>query len=244
VDAHGVEGASVARIVRSARVSRKTFYDLFADREDCFLGAFEHALSEASCRATEAYESERGWREGTRSALTKLLVFIDEEPRLSRLLILESLAGGEKVLRRRAEVLDDLARLIDRGRLINNRGSYPPPLTGTAVAGGVLAVLYAHLLQERREPLTDLLGPLMSMIVLPYLGSKAARHEIDRPGCPPGPRRKRVRHPAAANDTLEGLNMRLTYRSARVLMVIARWLTAPASSIRVRSPSFSLALQV
>jgi AcrR family transcriptional regulator len=221
VEEVGYARVTVAQLIARARISRKTFYDLFADREDCFLAAFEHALSQASCVATEAYKSEPGWREGTRSALTKLLVFIDEEPSLARLLILESLAGAEKVLLRRAEVLDDLARLIDGGRLVNNRGSYPPPLTGAAVVGGVLAVLYARVLKERQEPLTDLLGPLMSMIVLPYLGDTAARHEIDRPGCPAGPARKGARHPASAKDRRESLNVRLTYRSVRVLMAIA-----------------------
>jgi AcrR family transcriptional regulator/DNA-binding MarR family transcriptional regulator len=220
VEEVGYARMTVAQVIARARISRKTFYDLFADCEDCFLAAFEHALSQASCVATKAYESQTGWREGTRCALTKLLVFIDEEPSLARLLILESLAGGENVLRRRAEAVDELARVIHQGQ--RNTASCPPPYASEGVVGGVLGVLHAHLLLERQEPLTDLLGPLMSMIVLPYLGATAARHEVDRSGGPPGLRKIRAPHPASAEDTLESVNMRLTYRSARVLMVIAQ----------------------
>jgi AcrR family transcriptional regulator len=223
VEELGYPRMTVAQVIARARVSRKAFYDIFGDREDCFLAACEHALSVAILFAREAYEGEPDWREGTRSALARLLVFIEEDPSLARLLIVESVAAGAKVQRRRVEVLGQLARAIDQGRPVNNRGSYPSPLAGEGVVGGVLAVLQARLLQEREERLTDLLGPLMSIIVLPYLGARAARREVDRPGCPPLPQREPPHQPASAKESLEGLNMRVTYRSVRVLAVIAQY---------------------
>jgi hypothetical protein len=74
-------------------------------------------------------------------------------------------------------------------------------------------------LEGGKESVTDLLGPLMSMIVLPYLGAKAASRELSRPA--PIPRDRRPRPPARSQDPLEGLNMRLTYRTVRVLMAVA-----------------------
>jgi hypothetical protein len=71
-----------------------------------------------------------------------------------------------------------------------------------------------------KEPLTDLHAPLMSMIVLPYLGAQAARSELSRPPLDV----RRERRPSVvtrATDPLEGLNMRLTYRTVRVLTVIS-----------------------
>jgi AcrR family transcriptional regulator len=41
VEDRGAEQVTVSQIIARARVSRKTFYDLFRDREDCFLAAFE-----------------------------------------------------------------------------------------------------------------------------------------------------------------------------------------------------------
>src|SRR6202050_1194157 len=69
VEEVGYARMTVAQVISRARVSRKTFYDVFADREDCFLAAFEQALSQASLIAREAYERESVWREGVRSAL-------------------------------------------------------------------------------------------------------------------------------------------------------------------------------
>jgi len=91
VEEVGYSRMTVTQVIGRAGVSRKTFYDFFADREDCFLAVFEQALSRARLRASEAYEREAGWREGTRSALATLLLLIDEEPALARLCIIEAL---------------------------------------------------------------------------------------------------------------------------------------------------------
>src|SRR6202453_5061918 len=80
VDEVGYARMTVAQVIGRARVSRKTFYDVFADREDCFLAAFEQALDQASLIAQEAYADQSSWREGVRAALARLLMFMDEEP--------------------------------------------------------------------------------------------------------------------------------------------------------------------
>jgi AcrR family transcriptional regulator len=223
----GFAAMSVERVVSRARVSRKTFYALFTDREDCFLAACEDAISQATALATDAYESERVWRDGIRAALASLLVFAEEEPGLARLLILESLAAGPKVLSRRGEVLDALARVIDSGRVADSPG-YPPRSTGQAVVGGVLAVIHTHLSREHPDPVTSLLTSLMSMIVLPYLGVRAARRELERPRYP-SPASGRPSRRASHTHPLDGLNMRVTYRSVRVLGAVA---ASPGASNR------------
>jgi AcrR family transcriptional regulator len=102
VEEVGYARMTVSQVIGRARVSRKTFYDVFADREDCFLAVFEEALSRVRLRAREAYERETGWREGIRSALGTLLSFMDEEPALSRLCFIETLGAGERVVERRS----------------------------------------------------------------------------------------------------------------------------------------------
>ena len=125
VEEVGYARMTVSQVIGRARISRKTFYDVFADREDCFLAAFEQALSRARLRAGEAYEREADWREGIRSALARLLLFIDEEPALARLCVVEALGAGERVLERRSQVLDELAQVIDRGRLATSATREP-----------------------------------------------------------------------------------------------------------------------
>lgn len=216
----GYSRMTVAQVISRARVSRKTFYDVFTDREDCFLAAFEQALGQASSIAREAYQSESSWRDGIRAGLARLLIFMDEEPGLAKLCIVEALGAGERVLDRRAQVLDELAVVIDRGREATNATREPPEVTAEGVVGAIFAVLHTRVLEQGAEPLTELLNSLMSMIVLPYLGARAAGRELSRPSLeiPVDPR---PQAPARHKDPLEGLNMRLTYRTVRVLMVIA-----------------------
>jgi AcrR family transcriptional regulator len=216
----GYARMTVAQVIGRARVSRKTFYDVFTDREDCFLAAFEQAMGQARVIAKEAYESESTWRDGIRAALARLLIFMDEEPGLAKLCIVEALGAGERVLDRRAKVLDELAEVIDRGRSATNATREPPEVTAEGVVGAIFAVLHTRVLEHDKQRLTDLLGSLMSMIVLPYLGARAAGRELSRPPLEI-PNEARARTPARHKDPLEGLNMRLTYRTVRVLMVIA-----------------------
>jgi AcrR family transcriptional regulator/DNA-binding MarR family transcriptional regulator len=216
----GYARMTVAQVIGRARVSRKTFYDVFTDREDCFLAAFEQALEQAAAIARGAYREESAWREGIRSALTRLLMLMDEEPGLAKLCVIEALAAGERVLDRRAEVLDRLAQVIDEGRSLTSTTREPPEVTAEGVIGGVFAVLHSRLLEADDAPLTDLLGPLMSMIVLPYLGARAAGRELSRPA-PDISANRPMRAHLKSRDPLEGLKMRLTYRTVRVLMVIA-----------------------
>jgi AcrR family transcriptional regulator len=216
----GYARMTVAQVISRARVSRKTFYDVFADREDCFLAAFEQALAQARLIAQEAYERESSWRDGVRAALARLLLFMDEEPGLAKLCIVEALGAGERVLDRRAKVLDELAEVIDRGRSVTHAVREPPDVTAEGVVGAIFAVLHTRVLEHGDERLTDLLGSLMSMIVLPYLGARAAGRELSRPPMEV-PNEGRSRALARHKDPLEGLNMRLTYRTVRVLMVIA-----------------------
>jgi len=216
----GAGSVTVAHVVARAGVSRRTFYDLFADREECLLAAFDEAVGRVSAQVIEAYEREGVWRERIRAGLWALLEWLDEEPALAKLLVVESLAAGPRALAPRASVLRALVRAIDEGRAAMPRKAsqrpQPPPLTAEGVVGAVLSVIHTRLSEPGARPLTGLLGELMSVIVLPYLGQSAAQKELHKPA----PQLK-TRTTPAQRDPLDGLDMRITYRTVRVLMVIA-----------------------
>jgi len=213
----GAANVTVAHVVERSGVSRRTFYEQFSDREDCFMAAFEQALSYASERVLSAYESHGTWRERIRAALSALLIFLEEEPVIGRLLIVESLSGGPKTLARRGKVIARITSAIDEGRSEAKAGS-PQPLMAEGIVGGVLTVIHSRLAQKGRPPLIELLNPMMSMIALPYLGSAAARRELDRP-LPPATAQHN--HSPLLADPFKDAGMRLTYRTVRVLMAIA-----------------------
>jgi AcrR family transcriptional regulator len=218
VDDVGYERVSVAEIIARAGVSRKTFYDAYADREDCFLAALEQTFGRADVLAAGTCPDEASWRDRVRVGLAHLLATLDENPALARLWLIEAVRGGERVLRRRAEVLDGLARMIDVGR-DEVAGCQVPAMTADALVGGVLAVLHSRVIRRSDESFSSLLGPLMYMIVLPYLGPASADAELDiaTPIRAPTVRRRPKRNRSA----LEGLNLRLTYRTARALTAIS-----------------------
>ncbi len=235
----GAGNVTVAHIVARAGVSRRTFYELFRDREDCFLGAFDDGIARASRYVLAGYDPNARWVQRVRTALTSLLSFLDAERELGQLLVIGSLGAGHKALRRRQRGIAQIIALIDEGATLTGTphraqagksakaGTEPPPLTAEGIVGGVLSVLHARLLDSTPPSATrakdhgegsliELTGPLMGMIVLPYLGSAAARRELARP----------IPEPPAGVHRAEGnplgqLEMRLTYRTVRVLMAIA-----------------------
>jgi AcrR family transcriptional regulator len=213
VASEGYARMSVERVVAKAGVSRKTFYDLFENREDCFIETFDAAIAHAARVVVQAYESQTVWRERIRAGLGALLALLDDEPELRSVCIVEALAAGPRVLEHRARILQTLIDTVDEGRRQARKD--PPPLAAEGVVGAVLAIVHARAL--RCTPLSPLLGELMGTIVLPYLGPAAAERELKRPAP------KRPAHPPRrAGDALEGLDMRLTYRTLRVLAVIAQ----------------------
>jgi hypothetical protein len=146
-----------------------------------------------------------------------LLRFLDGDLAAARLCVVQALAAGPRALERRKRVIRVLTAAVDEGRGEARGGTDLPPLTADGVVGAVLSVIHARLLEESPPPLTGLLGESMSMIVLPYQGPGVARREFNKPLPEP------VRAPGGARraDPLGGLEMRITYRTVRVLMTIA-----------------------
>jgi AcrR family transcriptional regulator/DNA-binding MarR family transcriptional regulator len=220
----GVAAATVAHVVARAGVSRRTFYELFADREDCFLAAFEQSVEMAAQRVVPAFRAPGRWHGRVRAALLALLALFEEEPELGALCVVHVLGAGPDALEHRARIVRALVGAVDEGREEARRGHTPAPLTAEGVVGAVLAVLHGRLSAgtgARRlaqvEPLTGLAGPLMNMIVLPYHGPAAAARELARPA----PERRAAKRSLAREDPLKELDMRLTYRTVRVLQAIA-----------------------
>ena len=115
----GYSAVTVADIVDRASVSRSTFYEQFADKESCFLAAFEFAVEFVLGQmraASEALGAELDWRAQVRSDLTTYLGVLAAEPAFARALHVEVLAAGPAALDRRGEVL---ALFADRTRRIH-----------------------------------------------------------------------------------------------------------------------------
>lgn len=217
----GYEGMSVARVTGRAGVSRRTFYELFDSRESCFLGAFDWGVEQACAQMSEAYGRERTRCDGVRSALFSLLLFLDSEPQLAHVCVVEALGAGTLVLRRRARVLQELADALRTGAPRGHEvaATEPPLLTAETIVGGAFSVVHTRLLL-RDGSLVELLGQLMALILLPYLGARAAGEELARP-LPEISARPAASARGTSTRILERLNVRLTYRTVRCLLFVA-----------------------
>ncbi len=237
----GAARVTVAHVVARSGVSRRTFYEMFEDRDACFLAALELAIDRGAAKVLPAFAEAAGngggvgaraavavtgkgpvvggasrWREQIRAGLAALLSFLDDEPGPGGLCVVDTLSACPEALRRRAEVVRAFVDVVDAGRRESKAGLAPTRLTAEGVVGGVLGVLYSRFAEQDPRPMLRLLNPLMAMIVLPYLGPAAAAKETARPVPRARPRSQRP-----VSNPLEGLDMRLTYRTVRVLAAIA-----------------------
>ena len=239
---------SVARVAGGAGVSRRTFYEAFVDREDCFLALFEDALARLTERVADAYGrgDSADWAGRVRAGLTGLLVFLEEEPKLARVLVVDALRGGPRVLARRARMLEELSVVVQRdGARARGRQGGLPGLTGEGVVGAAFGMIHTRLSQRDGQgadagSLLGLRNALVATVVLPYLGFAAARRELARPapsmglaagrGMVVAPQSGAADGAVMRVDPLVDLPMRVTYRTLRVLGALAQH---PGASNRV-----------
>jgi AcrR family transcriptional regulator len=223
----GLPAVTVSQILELARVGRRGFYEVFDNREDCFLAVFDHGIAFAAEHARPAFEAEHDWADRVRAGLLALLDFFDQEPELARICVVHALTAGPRTLAARARVIDTLTNVVDAGREARQSTGELSPLTAEGVLGAVFSVIHARMLRPGRERLSDLLNPLMAIVVLPYLGTRGAKRELARPV-------KRERRASAkltnrSADPLAGIQIRMTYRTTCVLAAIA---SAPGASNR------------
>jgi hypothetical protein len=108
-----------------------------------------------------------------------MLGFFDVERGWARLLVVEGLGAGERVLALRVKLIERLALAVAAGHE-QAAGIETLPLAADVVVGGTIWVIYSHLIDRPNESLISLHCPLMAMIMLPYLGNGQAHRELAR----------------------------------------------------------------
>jgi AcrR family transcriptional regulator len=176
----GYRQATVQDVIDRAGVSRPTFYEHFANKEDCFLAAFDTTAMRLRDRIDAA--AEKGgdnWRDRLRFSLEELLHFVGHEPDAARALIVEARAASADALLRRDGLLDYFAVCVDT--LVRDHlpeASNHSEITAAGVVGGIEALLYARLNKGELDDVDALLPSLMYFVVLPYEGHEVASKEL------------------------------------------------------------------
>jgi AcrR family transcriptional regulator len=178
VAAKGYRATTVADLTREAGISRTTFYELFEDKEACFLAAYDNAVDALIRRIAVAYEAEGRWPERARAGLAALLEALAEEPALGRLALVDVGAAGPAAQRRYRAAVQRLTPLFEEGRDFAPSGRELPANTSRMAIGGVAGLIADELAAGRAERLPGLLSDVLFATLVPYIGPDAAAREV------------------------------------------------------------------
>jgi AcrR family transcriptional regulator len=171
----GYPDVTVEDIIAHAGVSRRTFYDLFSDKEHCFLAAYDLVVGRLFEEVHRAYSAgEHPWPERIVSGLRALVEVFAAEPQLARLTMVDVLAAGQRALERRNEALRAFTTFFEPGRALLPARMTGKELLAQAVVGGLDEALYTYIAEGETARLPDLLPDLVYCALVPYLGHATA----------------------------------------------------------------------
>ena len=178
VAAKGYAAVTIGDLTKDAGVSRTTFYELFEDKEACFLAAYDKAVEVLVRRVTRAYEAEAEWPERATAGLAALLEALAEEPALARLALVDIGSAGPAAQRRYRAAIQRLTPLFEDGRDYALGGRGLPANTSRMAIGGVTGLIADELVAGHAERLPQLLPDLLFALLVPYIGPGAATEEM------------------------------------------------------------------
>jgi AcrR family transcriptional regulator len=180
VSQRGFGGATIEAVVASAGVSRSTFYEVFGDFDACFLAVLDSGMRRSIVLMSEAYDRGASWQEKMLAGLAALLAFLDSEPLLARVCLVEALAAGPSALEYRARELELLKHMVDAALARAPGGHQTSPLTAEAVVASVAGILHARLVTGEAPPFFNLLGALAALVIGPYVDRQSLGEQISR----------------------------------------------------------------
>jgi AcrR family transcriptional regulator len=161
VSEHGYATTTIAHIVKNARVSKRTFYEHFEDKEECFLALYAEAAEilrkgvEQALRAPAA-----SWEAQLDAGLDAYLTALESNPPLTRACLLEIQAAGPRALqlrlRGRAKFASVLRAFVERTRIEHPELRPLSAPMATAVVGGLDELLLVNVEGGAKSRLTEL----------------------------------------------------------------------------------------
>ncbi len=166
VGERGYTETTVRDVLERARMSRRTFYELFDNREECFLAAYDQARSELMVSLERPRGPDEPWPEHVTLVLRDLLEFLAADPDTARLLVVEPISVGPPGVARHEHTMHELAQ-----RLARSQTASSPELEGEdlqlrceASVGALHRVVHARIVQGRAEALPELAPELVSLM--------------------------------------------------------------------------------
>jgi AcrR family transcriptional regulator len=159
---HGYAGASVSRVVAEAGVSRATFYEHFADKDDCFL-ATHREIAERLLEQIRYAVHNAPPEQALQATIRRLIAHAEETPAHARFLVNEALAGGPRALEERDRVVSQMQATVEGARA-NAEPHTPMPDLPSGVLIGAAHWLLATRLRRGERDLRELTNEVVRWI--------------------------------------------------------------------------------
>ncbi len=160
IEEKGYAASTIGDIVRHAQVSKRTFYETFADKDECFLASYQKSAKRLLAAVEAAFDDDLPWREQLHATIKVYLSQLQAKPALTRTFFLEIQAAGEPALKARQTVLKGFTAAI-QDLVLRLKQKHPKlreltPAMATAVVGGIDALVLATTATGRASHLLDL----------------------------------------------------------------------------------------
>jgi AcrR family transcriptional regulator len=170
----GYQKTTIELIAKTARVALVTFYEQFANKEECFLAAFDENVEAAREVLAELLDPQQAWPDQIAAGLEILLEMVVKEQARAKLCIVESQAAGGAALARYQAMLESVAPKLREGRELNPRADRLPEGLEVAIAGGLAWLVHQRLVAGRVDGLKELLPEMLQVTLTPYVGEVEA----------------------------------------------------------------------
>lgn len=176
----GYATTTVADIIARARLSRRTFYEHFADKEECFLAAYDTVVEQLLAGVGHAYEEPEDWPQKVHDGLEAFVSYLAAEPAFARMCIVEVVAAGAEARGRRDAAIRVFVDFLEPGRAEAPKDIAVPLLAADIVVGGIYEIIYTRLLRDAADELIGMLPDLLYCALVPYIGHRAAERAVRR----------------------------------------------------------------
>ncbi|MFL5844471.1 MAG: TetR/AcrR family transcriptional regulator [Solirubrobacteraceae bacterium] len=176
----GYPAMRIADVIAIAGVSRRTFYDNFANKEDAFLAAYDAVVAQLGATVGASFATGRSWPAKVSRGLGAFLGYLAAGPAVAHVCIVEVLAAGPAALERRAEAMARFRRFIVPDVAEVPAAATVTDLTVETTIGGIYEVIYSRVVAGRADALPELLPGLLHTILLPFVGPDIAAAECAR----------------------------------------------------------------
>ncbi len=165
---YGYAQTTVSLVLAQARVSRRTFYEQFEDKDACLLAAYVEAQRRVWERAAAAARTADAWPSKVGAALDAALDFVVAEPAVAHLFTLEARAASSAIAAGHRDVLDRLALILRTGNRASLDSAGLPWWTERALVDQVAALVGAYVLSGAVGLLPSLGPQLLEHLLTPY----------------------------------------------------------------------------